>query len=44
MIFLPLLLKDAKKIGEIKISTIFYFVVVHRGITAGVPGAPDLRC
>jgi drug/metabolite transporter (DMT)-like permease len=28
MIFLPLLLKDAKKIGNIKLSTIFYFIVI----------------
>ncbi|MBC7711704.1 MAG: DMT family transporter [Rhizobacter sp.] len=27
-IFLPLLLKDAKKIGNIKLSTIFYFIVI----------------
>ena len=34
VIFLPLLLKDAKKIGEIKISTIFYFVVIGVGGSA----------
>jgi drug/metabolite transporter (DMT)-like permease len=28
LIFLPLLLKDAKKIGAIKLSTIFYFIVI----------------
>lgn len=28
VIFLPLLLKDAKKIGTIKLSTIFYFIVI----------------
>ncbi len=28
MIFIPLLLKDAKKIGGIKLSTIFYFIVI----------------
>ncbi|MBY0416214.1 MAG: DMT family transporter [Bdellovibrionales bacterium] len=28
IIFIPLLLKDAKKIGSIKLSTIFYFVVI----------------
>lgn len=28
IIFLPLLLKDAKKIGAIKLSTIFYFIVI----------------
>lgn len=28
LIFLPLLLKDAKKIGGIKLSTIFYFIVI----------------
>lgn len=27
-IFLPLLLKDAKKIGNIKLSTIYYFIVI----------------
>jgi hypothetical protein len=25
-------------------KTIFSLVVVQRGTTAGVPGAPDLRC
>lgn len=28
LIFIPLLLKDAKKIGGIKLSTIFYFIVI----------------
>ncbi|MBC7430139.1 MAG: DMT family transporter [Bacteriovorax sp.] len=28
VIFIPLLLKDAKKIGNLKLSTIFYFIVI----------------
>lgn len=31
IIFIPLLLKDAKKIGGIKLSTIFYFMVIGFG-------------
>lgn len=28
IIFIPLLLKDAKKIGAIKLSTVFYFIII----------------